>query len=259
MADVAERYGFTIGWLSRWLARFEDLGDEPLEEVVSDKPRDGRPAELPDEAFDKFVEVLQQPPEKVKSNAAAWSVPLDQHYLTTSLVSRTVSVTSVDYCERPDCLGRPPGRSSTSPKTEARRRGKTASKKCDDLDDGYTILTIDRTRQCLSSFINAWFPVNGRHTVPVTGKRGNIKLLGAVSDSDEMFFLACAENFTSDTTVRLLDALQTKFGEKICVILNNALYFTGNSEEKSVEDTPIKLCYLLRGTPDLNPTEECRK
>ncbi len=41
-----------------------------------------------------------------------------------------------------------------------------------------------------------------------------IKLLGAVSDSGETFFLPCAENVNSDTTICLLDALQTEFGEK---------------------------------------------
>jgi len=91
----------------------------------------------------------------------------------------------------------------------------------------------------------------------VTGAWDSIKLLGAVSDSGETFFLPCAENFNSDTTTRLLDALQTEFGEKICVILDNASYFTANAVQEFVEGTPIELCYLPRGSPELNPTEEC--
>ena len=54
-----------------------------------------------------------------------------------------------------------------------------------------------------------------------------------------------------------LDALQTKFGEKICVVLDNASYFTANAVQEFVEDTPIELCYLPRGSPELNPAEEC--
>jgi|GEM_PF-4516604 len=34
----------------------------------------------------------------------------------------------------------------------------TVSKKRDNLDDGYTILIIDQTRQILSMLIYAWFP-----------------------------------------------------------------------------------------------------
>jgi len=91
----------------------------------------------------------------------------------------------------------------------------------------------------------------------VTGAWDSIKLLGAVSDSGETFFLPCAENFNSDTTVRLLDALQKEFGEKICVVLDNASYFTANAVQEYAERTPIELCYLPRGSPELNPTEEC--
>ena len=70
-------------------------------------------------------------------------------------------------------------------------------------------------------------------------------------------FLPCEENFNSDTTIRLLDALQTEFGENICVVLDNASYFTANAVHEFVEDTPIELCYLPRGSPELNPAEEC--
>jgi len=51
--------------------------------------------------------------------------------------------------------------------------------------------------------------------------------------------------------------MQTKFGEKICVVLDSASYFTAHKVQEFVEDTPIELCYLPRGSPELNPTEEC--
>jgi hypothetical protein len=63
----------------------------------------------------------------------------------------------------------------------------------------------------------------------VTGVWDSNKLLSVVSDRGKASFLHCTENFNSDTTIRLLDALQTKFGEKICVVLDNASYFTANA------------------------------
>ena len=78
------------------------------------------------------------------------------------------------------------------------------------------------------TLIYAWFPEGERPSLPVTGAWDSIKLLGAVSDSGESFFLPCEENFNSDTTIRLLDALQIEFGEKIYVVLDNASYFTAN-------------------------------
>ncbi|EMA51691.1 hypothetical protein C451_14070 [Halococcus thailandensis JCM 13552] len=136
---------------------------------------------------------------------------------------------------------------------EHKKRSKTGSKKTNSLDDEYTTLAIDQTRQILSKLIYAWFPEGERPSLPVTGAWDSIKLLGAVSDTGETFFPPCEENFNSDTTIRLLDALQTEFGEKICVVLDNASYFTTNAVQEFVEDTPIELCYLPRGSPELNP------
>jgi transposase len=93
--------------------------------------------------------------------------------------------------------------------------------------------------------------------LPVKGKWKSLKLLGATADTGETFFLPCELNFNSDTTIRLLDALQEEFGEKLCVVLDNASYFTAEAVKEFVSETPIELCYLPRGSPELNPTEEC--
>jgi len=92
LEDVAERYGYTAGWLSRWLDRLERLADEPFEEVVYDQQRSGRPSELSDQQHDKFVEALHESPEEVGLDAPAWSVPLARHYLAEKF--------DVEYCER---------------------------------------------------------------------------------------------------------------------------------------------------------------
>ena len=84
---------------------------------------------------------------------------------------------------------------------------------------------------------------NVSRSTTVTGKWDSIKLLGAVNDAGEKFFLPCEESFNSDTTIRLLDALQTESGEKICVVLDNALYFTANAVQEFVEDGSIESAY----------------
>jgi len=55
----------------------------------------------------------------------------------------------------------------------------------------------------------------------------------------------------------LLDTLQTEFGEKICVVLDNASCFTANKVQEFAEGTPIELHYLLWGSAPVNPVEEC--
>ena len=51
----------------------------------------------------------------------------------------------------------------------ARSLAGRVQKKRDNLDDEYTILTIDQTRQVLSTLIYAWFPEGERPSLPVTG------------------------------------------------------------------------------------------
>jgi transposase len=92
MAAVAERYGYSGPWLSQWLDRLDRLADEPVEQVVYDEPREGRPAELTDAEHEQFVEVLHESPEKIGFDARAWSVPLARHYLNEEF--------GVEYCKR---------------------------------------------------------------------------------------------------------------------------------------------------------------
>ena len=74
MAEVAERYGYTGPWLSRWVGRFDRLADEPVEQVVYDDQREGRPTEFSSEEHDRFVEALHESPGEVGYDASAWSV-----------------------------------------------------------------------------------------------------------------------------------------------------------------------------------------
>ena len=90
--EAAELYGFSSSWASKWFNRLERLADEPFEEVVYDKPREGRPSELSDEEHEQFVEALHQSPEEAGFDAPAWSVPLARHYLIEEF--------GVEFCER---------------------------------------------------------------------------------------------------------------------------------------------------------------
>jgi transposase len=83
MQEIAQRYGYTAGWLSRWLNRFERLESEPFEAVVYDEDRSGRPPALTEDEKQQFKDIVHEPPEEVGLDAPAWSVPLARNYLNT--------------------------------------------------------------------------------------------------------------------------------------------------------------------------------
>ena len=91
-AELAERYGMSSGWVSRWVRRLERLIGEPFEDVVYDEPQEGRPSELSEREHEQFVEALHESPEEVGFDAPAWSVPLARHYFSEKF--------GVEYCER---------------------------------------------------------------------------------------------------------------------------------------------------------------
>jgi transposase len=167
--EVAERYRYTDGWLSRWLDRLERLADEPFEPVVYDELRSGRPTDLSDAEYEQFVEALHESPEKVGIDAPAWSVPLASNYLTEQF--------DVDHCDRHvRRLMSEAGLSWKTARPEYYKSDERAQdafqdglKKTDDLDEEYTILAIDQTRQVLSTLIYAWFPAGEHPSLPVTG------------------------------------------------------------------------------------------
>ncbi|RRJ28798.1 hypothetical protein EIK79_14850 [Halocatena pleomorpha] len=57
---------------------------------------------------------------------------------------------------------------------------------------------------------------------------------------------------SNTSTIRLLNAIQIEFGEKTCILSDSASYFTANAVQEFVKDTPIELCYLPQGSPELD-------
>jgi transposase len=94
---VAEIFGFSSGWASKWFRRLERLAEEPFEEVVYDNPRSGRPAKLSDEEREQFEEDVNKSPEESGIDEPAWSVDRAREYLETPSMLSTVPVMSADY------------------------------------------------------------------------------------------------------------------------------------------------------------------
>ena len=92
----------------------------------------------------------------------------------------------------------------------------------------------------------------------MTGAWDSIKLSGTVSDTGESF-LPYKENFNGDTTIRILNALQTGVQRENLRRVGQRTYFTANAVQEFAEETPIELCYLPQDSPELNPAEECWK
>ena len=89
---LAEMYGVTEKTIYNWLCRLDRLVDEPVEEVVYDSARSGRPPKLTDTEHERLEEVLLQSPAEANYDAPAWTPVLAQRYIAEAF--------DVDYCIR---------------------------------------------------------------------------------------------------------------------------------------------------------------
>ena len=90
----------------------------------------------------------------------------------------------------------------------------------------------------------------------MSASRKGVNLLEAVAEYGETTVLECGGSFTEEVTLRFLEHLQARFGEKLVVMLDQATYFTAAAVKDFAAEEPIELVYFPTGSPDLNPTEE---
>ena len=70
-------------------------------------------------------------------------------------------------------------------------------------------------------------------------------------------FLECAGSFSKKTTVRFFQSLQTRFGEKLLVVLDKGSSVTAKKLKEFADESKLELRYLPAGMAQRNPTEEC--
>lgn len=78
---LARMYGRTEKTIYNWLRRLDRLADEPVEEVVYDAPRPGRPPKLDDEQRDRLEDALNRPPTDFGYDRSTWTPALAREYI----------------------------------------------------------------------------------------------------------------------------------------------------------------------------------
>ncbi|MFB6202505.1 MAG: helix-turn-helix domain-containing protein [Halorhabdus sp.] len=87
---LADWYDVSRTTIHNWLNRLERLADEPLEDVIYDEERPGRPSKLDDEQRRQLRTALAETPTAVGYDAAEWSPKLVQSYVAEAF--------DVEYC-----------------------------------------------------------------------------------------------------------------------------------------------------------------
>lgn len=76
--EIADWYGISRTTVHHWLNRLERLPDEPLEAVVTDADRPGRPSKLTESQWAQLASILDDPPANAGIDATSWTPQLVQ-------------------------------------------------------------------------------------------------------------------------------------------------------------------------------------
>lgn len=77
-SDIADWYAISRTTVHNWLNRLERLEDEPVEEVIHDADRPGRPAKLTPQQWEALGAILEKSPEEVGVDLPHWTPSLVQ-------------------------------------------------------------------------------------------------------------------------------------------------------------------------------------
>lgn len=103
-----------------------------------------------------------------------------------------------------------------------------------------------------------WGPVGCRPTVPVTGKRGCISTMSAVTPEGRLFFMIPKEKVNASVFISFLRALLEEHPKrKVFIIADQASSHTATATRDFVSSEPrLRLFYLPPYSPDYNPDEK---
>ena len=80
-STIAEWYDVSVSTVHNWLNRLERLADEPVDDVLHDAPRSGRPRKLSSEEWDKLEQYLDSYPDAVGIEEPHWTPRIVQQLI----------------------------------------------------------------------------------------------------------------------------------------------------------------------------------
>jgi hypothetical protein len=141
------------------------------------------------------------------------------------------------------------------------------------IEEDWTFLAVDQFNKRVQTVQRrGWYPIGSNPTIEVSGSRKSVTVLKAVTHEGDSLHCWTEENLTAQHGIRFLDALQSEFGEKLVVFLDQASYFYAKdlwefvSEESStecvdstsverVQSEKLQVWYFPAHLPELNPVE----
>lgn len=268
MVEVAERYGRSGAWLSKWLDRLGRLANEPFEDVVYDKPRSGRPRELPEEKLSELEELLKEGPEEQGFRGQLWTGSRVAGVIENEFGVSVAERTARRYLKELGWSHKKPKRvaKERDPENIEQFRNEEWKEIRDTAQRGnQMIVFVDETKfRLLPTFLYTWAPKGEEATVESRSTFDYIAVVAALTyvpkaQEFDLHFDTQRYNFNSESILPFLcDVARSSSRDPIFLLDNWKPHKTAINElHEKYADTPtsIEVEYFPEYASDLNPTD----
>lgn len=258
MADVADAFGTDRSTVFRWVKRYEDNGEQGLLR----RPTSGRPRKLQDLDDEDLCNIVFSPASEFGFETDLWTVRRlhrvirDEYDVVVSkdTIWRRLRAVGLTYQK--------PERQYYEIDEEAREawmrdevpRIRETARKCRAI-----LYFQDESNVSLTPFLGkTWSAIGVTPQLPVTGKRGGVAAMSAVTRRGHLLFRLHEKRITSTEVIDFLQQMLHHHRTRhLLVVMDQAPPHTSKRTKAFIESQRrLHVFYLPKYSPDWNPDEK---
>ena len=256
--NVASAYGVDRATLHRWLERYYESGYEGL----SRKEGSGRPRLLEDISVTDLKDIVLAPAVTFGFESDLWTVGRLHQVITKRFRVEVSKNTIWRRLVEAGLTYQKPERVYYEADENVRKRWRRYEipkiKRC--VAEKRAILYFqDESNVSLSAFLGkTWAPCGKTPKASVTGARGVVSAVSAISGQGLLIFRLYDKRIASDEVIEfLLQMLQHHRRRHLVVVMDRATPHTSQKTQKFIDSQPrLHVFYLPPYSPDWNPDEK---
>jgi transposase len=259
VSEIARLHGLHRGSVSRWITRWRRGGKPALRRTVST----GRPPKIDCEKYGRrILLIVKRSAMKYGYETPLWTCRRLKETFSKELGLNVAISTVWEALKKLNLSAQKPERRALE-QDPVRRKAwiekelpkiRALAKK----ENALIFFEDEAAVRLIPNVGTTWAPVGKTPIVKVTGKRGTISVMSAVSETGKLFFKLPEGTIDSTTFIYFLDALSSEYRRrKVFVIADQASPHVAEQVKKYVKSNKrLRLFYLPPYSPDFNPDEE---
>lgn len=259
VTQVAEAYQTDRSTIHRWLSRYQEAGGD---RGLQRRPVSGRPRKLETLSEYNLKRLVLAPASRYGFETDLWTVKRLHHVLSERFAQAVSEDTVWRRLREAGLTWQAPERQyfQADPLERQRWQQETLPAIQQTIRDfGAILYCQDEASIALAPFLGKTWAVRGQpRKVPVTGKRGSLSALSAISPRGRLVFRLYEKRIASGEVIAfLMQLLRHHPGRHVVVVMDQAPPHTSKRTMSYIDSQPrLHVFHLPPYSPDWNPDEK---